>query len=148
MNRRRFLASIIKGFFTGAAVVYTSFVFAFLYPSRLREKVVRFIPVLEEDALPRRGVKTVLFSYPFRKHQVHTRAFIVRHRGELFALSPVCTHLGCMVNWHRGKGQFLCPCHGGKYDIEGRVVGGPPPRPLSRLPLRVEKGKVLIGVKV
>jgi Rieske Fe-S protein len=45
-------------------------------------------------------------------------------------LSNSCAHLGCPVRWivNEGKGQFLCPCHGGIYDINGGWVGGPPPR--------------------
>jgi len=45
------------------------------------------------------------------------------------ALSLICTHNGCTVNY-RGTGGFLCPCHGGTYDINGNVTGGPPPSPL------------------
>ncbi len=122
--------------------------FLFLYPSRIREKRVIYLPVLQEDDLPRRGVKSVFYSYKRGKHEINSRAFIVNNRGSLFALSPVCSHLGCMVTWHRKKGEFLCPCHGGRYDITGRVIGGPPPAPLTRLPLKVEKGKVLLGVRV
>jgi len=41
------------------------------------------------------------------------------------------------VRWNAPKKQFLCPCHGGVYDRDGRVVSGPPPRPLERLNVRV-----------
>lgn len=53
------------------------------------------------------------------------------------ALSATCTHLGCRVSWDEARGQYLCPCHGGAYDREGRVVSGPPPAPLARLAARV-----------
>ena len=45
-------------------------------------------------------------------------------------LSNHCTHLGCPVRWIEEKGEILCPCHGGFYDINGKVTGGPPPRDL------------------
>ncbi len=48
-------------------------------------------------------------------------------------LSNSCAHLGCPVRWlvnAEGEGEFLCPCHGGIYDINGGWVGGPPPRGL------------------
>jgi len=77
VTRRRFLAGFIKAFFSGLAIVYTSVVVAVLYPARLKKKVVRFVPVLDEEDLPRRGVKTVHFSYHIRRHEVRTRAFIV-----------------------------------------------------------------------
>lgn len=53
------------------------------------------------------------------------------------ALSATCAHLGCRVHWDAAKSQYLCPCHGGAYDREGRVVAGPPPAPLARVNVRV-----------
>jgi len=53
------------------------------------------------------------------------------------ALSATCSHLGCRVRWDESKTQYLCPCHGGVYDREGRVVAGPPPQPLRRVNVRV-----------
>jgi Rieske Fe-S protein len=53
------------------------------------------------------------------------------------ALSATCTHLGCRVSWQPAAKQFKCPCHGGVFDRDGRVVSGPPPRPLRRLNVRL-----------
>jgi menaquinol-cytochrome c reductase iron-sulfur subunit len=51
---------------------------------------------------------------------------------ETLVLSNKCTHLGCHVNWHEDKQEFICPCHDAQFDIDGKVLGGPPPRPLDR----------------
>jgi menaquinol-cytochrome c reductase iron-sulfur subunit len=59
-------------------------------------------------------------------------------------LSPICTHMGCNVVWNDEKQRFLCPCHGGQYTADGRIVAGPPPRPLDRLPVRIENGVLMI----
>ncbi len=62
------------------------------------------------------------------------------------AFSAICTHLGCTVSeWLADKKAFLCPCHKGIYDPRhgARVIGGPPPRPLPMLPVKVEGGKVV-----
>jgi Rieske Fe-S protein len=48
--------------------------------------------------------------------------------SKLNILSNSCAHLGCPVRWFEDKHEFLCPCHGGLYDINGGYVGGPPPR--------------------
>src|SRR5262245_61979612 len=48
-----------------------------------------------------------------------------------------CTHLGCQVSFRPQSGTFKCPCHGGTFDRDGKVVGGPPPRDLDRIPCRV-----------
>lgn len=62
--------------------------------------------------------------------------------GEIAALSPVCTHQGCIVDV---VGRYLiCPCHGSTYSREGEVVRGPAPLPLSRFPTRIAAGRVLV----
>ena len=66
-----------------------------------------------------------------------TVVYIDREGDGYRALSATCTHLGCRVRWDEAATEFHCPCHGGVYDREGRVVSGPPPTPLARLPVRV-----------
>jgi menaquinol-cytochrome c reductase iron-sulfur subunit len=46
-------------------------------------------------------------------------------------LSSKCTHLGCTVNWKPDRNEFVCPCHDAQFSIDGKVLGGPPPRPLD-----------------
>ncbi len=65
--------------------------------------------------------------------------------GEYLALSAVCTHLGCVVQWQAAKGEFLCPCHGGRFAPNGNVLSGPPPRPLDTLPLTIDGNQLRIG---
>lgn len=65
--------------------------------------------------------------------------------GEYLALSAVCTHLGCVVQWQENKGEFLCPCHAGRFAPTGAVLSGPPPRPLEALPLAVTGDQLLVG---
>jgi Rieske Fe-S protein len=52
--------------------------------------------------------------------------------GEVRALDAKCTHEGCTVQYVPGDSVILCACHNGKYDLDGRVLSGPPPRPLTR----------------
>ena len=61
------------------------------------------------------------------------------------AFGPQCTHLGCAYHWDDGKDQFLCPCHTSLFSIEGKVLGGPAPRPLDRYETKVSGGKLLLG---
>jgi menaquinol-cytochrome c reductase iron-sulfur subunit len=58
------------------------------------------------------------------------------------AISTRCAHVGCPVRWVPAAERFVCPCHGGVYDLLGRRVSGPPPRPLDRFPTRVLSGRV------
>ncbi len=61
------------------------------------------------------------------------------------AISSRCVHVGCPVNWVPAAERFICPCHGGVYDIRGVRTGGPPPRPLDRFYTRVRDGLLEIG---
>ncbi len=61
------------------------------------------------------------------------------------AISSRCAHLGCPVRWVDAAERFICPCHGGVYDLLGRRVGGPPVRPLDRFYTRVSGEKVEVG---
>jgi Rieske Fe-S protein len=65
--------------------------------------------------------------------------------GEFVALTTRCAHLGCPVRWVVAAQRFVCPCHGGVYDFQGKVAGGPPVRPLDRFVTRVRNGQLQIG---
>jgi menaquinol-cytochrome c reductase iron-sulfur subunit len=60
--------------------------------------------------------------------------------GSLNVFSPICPHLGCGYRWDESARHFVCPCHLSVYDINGKVLSGPAPRPLDTLPARVEDG--------
>lgn len=62
------------------------------------------------------------------------------------AMHSTCTHLGCRTSYDAETKQIVCPCHGGAYDLQGRVVAGPPPSPLPTLPTRIENGHVMVQV--
>ncbi len=64
---------------------------------------------------------------------------------QYLAISTRCAHLGCPVRFFEAAGNFICPCHGGVYDFQGKVIGGPPVRPLDRFQTRVRGGQVEIG---
>jgi len=72
--------------------------------------------------------------------------YAVREGADVVVFSPVCTHLGCKVSWSDSRQRFLCPCHGGQYDFAGRVVAGPPPASLNRLPMRSVSDGIQIEV--
>ncbi len=61
------------------------------------------------------------------------------------AISSRCAHLGCPVRWVDAAERFICPCHGGVYDLLGHRVGGPPVRPLDRFYTRVSGENVEVG---
>jgi Rieske Fe-S protein len=64
---------------------------------------------------------------------------------QFIAISTRCMHLGCPVRYIDAAKRFVCPCHGGVYNFEGGVDGGPPVRPLDRFYTRVRNGQVEVG---
>ncbi len=71
--------------------------------------------------------------------------YLVRAKeGYLYAMSAVCTHLGCITAWDPAAGIVKCPCHGSQYDREGNVVAGPAPRPLPHFALALNEQKQLV----
>lgn len=70
---------------------------------------------------------------------------VLRTASGVSARSLLCTHQGCEVEWEEKEGAYVCPCHEGKFDAEGRPVEGPPPKPLATLPARIEGDVVLVG---
>lgn len=69
--------------------------------------------------------------------------FVLRSGKGLRAMSAVCTHLGCNVRADEGGG-YVCPCHGSRYDAEGKVTGGPAPAPLQFVRVKLDRRRRLI----
>ena len=97
------------------------------------------------DLLKGSRYKKVNYTFSAKDGWIHTekkRSVYVTDQGDgnFVVYSRVCSHLGCLVRWDEGKDQFFCPCHGAVFDSAGNVVAGPPPRPMDRLPVKVEDG--------
>lgn len=136
MERRGILKLLLR--ILGATVL-ASFVYPvlkFLVPSR---GMAQTSPIrLAKSSVSYASAKNVIYG--------NTPAVIINHpRKGLKAFSRVCTHLGCLVEYDVEKSQLICPCHAGTYDLEGNVLSGPPPKPLTKLPLRVEGNTIVIG---
>lgn len=80
---------------------------------------------------------------------VTNTAWVYKENGKIIALSPICTHLGCTVDWNTDKehpNQFFCPCHLGLYEKDGKnVPGTPPPRPLDLYLIKEKGGYLYLG---
>ena len=136
MNRRRFLRSLL-------VVLGSTVLVSFVYP------LVRFLAppggqaqgkkvVIKRSEIPAGSAKDIIVnSIPAIVINTPDKGFI--------ALSKVCTHLGCLVEYEKAKKRLLCPCHAGVYTLEGAVVSGPPPKPLQKFPLKVEGEDIVIG---
>ncbi len=135
-GRRRFLTLCLGGVAAAGAAAGAWPVFRYLAPRAAGDSGAK-VKIPEKD-VPEGGAKFFEFA--------GASAVLIRKRGgELAALSAVCTHLGCIVQWQREKQEFLCPCHAGRFTAEGAVISGPPPKALEKLPFTVADGTVTIG---
>lgn len=72
-------------------------------------------------------------------------AYIIRGDGDkIVAFSSTCTHLSCRVSWKPEENRYTCPCHAGYFDFDGKVIDGPPPRPLDQYETKIEEGTIYI----
>jgi cytochrome b6-f complex iron-sulfur subunit len=140
--RRKFLHRIYNmtlGFWALAGMSGAGYVGArYLWPTKAgettgRERAVT-VPVGELATKP--IVKVLVEGQPVG---------VFRHDGTYHALSLVCTHLGCLVNWVPNAGEFQCPCHGSRFDPNGAVLQGPAPLPLKRYDARVSGDTVIVS---
>jgi cytochrome b6-f complex iron-sulfur subunit len=137
MKRRQFLDWMIRiaGTALGAFVLYP--VVRYLVPPRLPEAVTRRVVAAKKTELAPGSFKT----FPFGAQP----GILIRDaNGEFHAMSAVCTHLGCTVQYRAGDRVIWCACHNGMYDLEGRNVSGPPPRPLEQYVVHVEGDDIVV----
>ena len=77
----------------------------------------------------------------WRRTVLQKPVYVVRDSaGQLAVLSAVCTHLGCTVPWIDKQSTFVCPCHQAIFDPSGKLIGGPAPRSMDVLPMKIEQG--------
>jgi cytochrome b6-f complex iron-sulfur subunit len=76
-----------------------------------------------------------------------TPFFVIRtNETTVVALSAVCTHVRCILNYDRERRTIVCPCHDGRFDLKGTVLSGPPPRPLPAYEVSLRAGEVYVRV--
>ena len=152
LSRRRFFSRITIGVGAACAMGVGGVMAATAIGPALSRTPERWIPICPVDQLPPGHVSTLTMRYEvtsgFHKETVVKPVMISRKPdvNELVVFNATCPHLGCIVHWDAGKNIFLCACHGGQFDHDGRVIAGPPPRPLDTHRFRVENGYLMVEV--
>jgi len=135
-NRRAFLQKTLA--FLGLTTIATFLYPLFKYFSPPAGESATKRLVLSKKEIPVGEAKDIIFN--------NTPGVVMNRPDKGYvALSRVCTHLGCLVDYQKDKNRFLCPCHAGTYDLTGNVTSGPPPKPLQQFPLKVEGDSIIIG---
>ena len=132
LSRRQFI--VTSGAAIAAAWAGTFIQSKFFPPASAAQATPVEIPLAE---LPVGASKQITYA--------GAPALVTRSQDGVLALSLVCTHLGCIVQWQSAQRQFHCPCHDGLFDEFGDVVSGPPPLPLERLTVKRLADKIVVG---
>ena len=138
MDRRSFIKWSAVGWTAFIAVVggYSTMVLRFLFPNVLFEPVQTFRAGMPDDYDPRSVSERFKDQYG---------VWIVRDEEKIYALSTVCTHLGCTPNWLGNDNKFKCPCHGSGFYKTGINFEGPAPRPLERFKIALaDNGEIIV----
>lgn len=137
---RRGFVAVLGGWAFGAGMaalaaasgLWAALCARFLWPNTVTQHGQRF-KVGTPGEYPSGKVQT-RYSQQYGVWVVHGT---YRGRKQIFALSTVCTHLGCITTWQEGHRRFKCPCHGSGFSPEGLNLEGPAPRPLERYAIRL-----------
>ena len=138
MTRRDFTKLLLTGGVVGwlGSVFYP--VLSYLKPPKVPEANVQAVKAGLASAFAVNTAQIVKFG---RKPVILIR----EESGEFRALSATCTHLDCIVQYRGDLKQIWCACHNGLYDLKGRNVSGPPPRPLEEYVVNVVADEIMVS---
>jgi Rieske Fe-S protein len=156
VTRRRFMVGTVHGAGAIAAGAFALPALGFAIGPIFEKHEMQWQDVGAEDDFPDDNYVPVTISIVEGIGEAGRSTAYVRKRSEqdtdkpdeyndYIAISTRCMHLGCPVSYKPAAQRFICPCHGGVYDFEGKVDGGPPVRPLDRFYTRVVEGRVQVG---
>jgi menaquinol-cytochrome c reductase iron-sulfur subunit len=151
-GRRRFFQLVIKA---SAGLIGLSLavpLVGYLIFPAFKRRAQQWVDVASAGELPAGVPKQVEYVATVQDGYLETKTqkalwAVKQVTGEVTVFSPICTHLGCGYHWDGAGQQFKCPCHGSVFDVSGRVVAGPAPRPLDALPAKIENGRLLVVFK-
>lgn len=147
VKRRNFIKVLVASFGGFLAVFLNWPLIAYLFPAATEGAKGKFIKVPNFAAIPVGVPSKMTFEdvhqQAFLKSNVVYDIWVIKHSSsEATVYSPLCPHLNCRYSWLNK--QFNCPCHGSLFQEDGKVVGGPSPRPLDTLPYKVEGGELYV----
>jgi cytochrome b6-f complex iron-sulfur subunit len=140
-SKRDFLQWVLGGGVTAflGAVLYP--ILAYLNPPKQAEVEVSSVKAGKLSEMEKESGKIIKFG---------TKPVILIRTAndEVRAFSATCTHLDCTVQFRKDFGMIWCACHNGKYDLNGRNISGPPPRPLDEFRVVIQGDEILISKKI
>ena len=137
LRRRSFLDYLLgtSAVATLGAIIYP--ILRFMQPPQIVESAENSVVAAKVNEVAKNSGK--IFKFGNKPGiLVHTDA------GEFKAFSAVCTHLECIVQYKADTKQIWCACHNGQYNLSGKNIGGPPPRPLEEFKVNTRGDDVVV----
>lgn len=144
-SRRQFVSRLLAGVGGVIGVGVGAPVAGFGILPALKEEALEWARLGPVEMFVTGEPKLVPFTHvvprPWPEEPVKHAVYVLKRAESDFLVYDIrCTHVGCPINWNPQAKRFFSPCHGGAFDIEGRVQAGPPSRPLDRYEVNVENG--------
>jgi Rieske Fe-S protein len=138
MKRRHLINMLLSSGIvaTAASIFYP--ILRFIIPPEAGESAVMSVSAGRPDDVP-------LNTGAIFKFGAEPGLLIRTTEGELRAFSARCTHLNCTVQYDPGQKLIVCACHNGQFDLNGKNVAGPPPKPLPALNVNVRGDEVIVS---
>jgi len=137
MERRKFIDLFLIGSGLGTFISLLYPVFRYLMPTPRKEESVSQVVAAKIGDLAPNSAKLFRFG-------AEPALLIFTEEGNYLAYSAICTHLTCTVGYDSSTETLLCPCHNGRFNLNGEVISGPPPRPLTRLNLQIRGEEIVV----
>ena len=138
VNRRRLLQFLWGGGIGASILSFLYPILSFVLPPRTQGPGSESQEVGKAEELKPNSGRVFQFG--------NQPALLIRTpEGDLRAFTAVCTHLGCTVRYEPDSKVIWCPCHNGMFDLHGRNIAGPPPRPLTEYQVNLREGKIVVS---
>jgi succinate dehydrogenase / fumarate reductase, iron-sulfur subunit len=151
MDRRSFLCRTGVALLGGGAALYMGgLLSAAAVAPALAKSGSLLVPLGQLSEIPVGEITTLMLRWEEKKgfytQQRVMPVLVSRDNDQIVCFKASCTHLGCIVKWDKPSNGFKCACHGGTFDRQGKVLSGPPPRPLDRYNFKIDADHLLVEV--
>ena len=138
MLRRYFVNTLLSSGMVATAVSVFYPILKFVIPPDSAESAVMSVSAgRPDDVQPNSGTIFKFGGEP---------GLLIRTpEGELRAFSARCTHLNCTVQYDPGEKSIICACHGGQFDLNGKNIAGPPPKPLTAYSVNIRGDEIVVS---
>lgn len=149
ISRQEFMKLSVAALATLSGVVMGIPLLSSLIGPALQKTQQHFAKIAQVSAINTGTPEDLNFAYVtedayIKSTDLHNVWVLKNSDTDVTVFSPICPHLGCRYTWQSDSEHFVCPCHGSVFSKDGKVLGGPAPRPLDTLPTKIENGDLYV----